>query len=238
VKIKGMIRRTGFAAATEEQRYILNGLFVSVKGHKVTMVATDGRRLALTEEDVDTAADAAAEFIVPTKAIGELQRLLLDKGDVELRFTANQAAFNLRAEGSPGILVVTKLVEGAYPNYRQVIPSESKERVVLAREELCHALRRAEIMTTDKNSSVKLTFARHTLIITANAQDVGEARETMAVNYQGHEFGLAFNPRFLLDALEAVDDDEVYFELTDELSPGVLKANTPYLYVIMPMRLQ
>jgi DNA polymerase-3 subunit beta len=131
---------------------------------------------------------------------------------------------------------VTKLVDGTYPNYQQVIPRESKERVPLMREEFIQALRRAEIMTSDKSNSVKLAFGRNNLAITANTPEVGEARESLAINYKGQELAIAFNPGFLLEALKALDEDEVFFELSDELSPAVLKINGPFLYVIMPMR--
>jgi DNA polymerase-3 subunit beta len=134
------------------------------------------------------------------------------------------------------VLVVTKLVEGAYPNYRQVIPAEARERVALPREDLLQALRRAEIMTSEKSNSVKLTFGRNSLAITANTPDVGEVRESMAINYKGRDLAIAFNPGFLMEALKALDNDEVFLEFTDELSPGVLKINGPFLYVIMPMR--
>lgn len=235
-KLKAMLRRTAFAASTDETRYVLNGLFFSLKDHKVTAVATDGRRLALTDEEADIDSSAHAEFIVPTKAINELSRLLQDKGNVELRHTDNQAAFAMPNEQGGGILVTTKLVEGNYPNYQQVIPRESKERVTLIREEFLQALRRAEIMTSDKTNSVKLSFSRNQLTITANTPEVGEVVETVAINYKGNDFAIAFNPAFLVEALRALDQDEVFFELTDELSPGVIKVNGPFLYVIMPMR--
>ncbi|MGD0536810.1 MAG: DNA polymerase III subunit beta [Verrucomicrobiota bacterium] len=238
-KLKGMLRRTSFAVSNDEARYVLNGIFFSLKEHKMTLVATDGRRLALTDEEVDITADSQAEFIVPTKAISELSRLLQEKGDVEITFTDNQAAFTVKSEPEAGsnILVITKLVDGTYPNYRQVIPGESKERIPLIREELLQALRRAEIMTSDKNNSVKLAFSKNSLAVTANTPDVGEARENLAVNYKGKDLAIAFNPTYLLDALKALDTDEVFLELTDELSPGVVKINGPFLYVIMPMRM-
>jgi DNA polymerase-3 subunit beta len=235
-KLKGMLRRTAFAVSTDETRYVLNGLFFSLKEHKVTMVATDGRRLALTDEEVDVPTDRQADFIVPTKAINELSRLLVEKGDVQFGFTENQAAFSLVDAQGLQVLVVTKLVEGAYPNYRQVIPAEARERVALPREDLLQALRRAEIMTSEKSNSVKLTFGRNSLAITANTPDVGEVRESMAINYKGRDLAIAFNPGFLMEALKALDNDEVFLEFTDELSPGVLKINGPFLYVIMPMR--
>jgi DNA polymerase-3 subunit beta len=166
-----------------------------------------------------------------------LNRLLQEKGDVEIKFTENQAAFSLKDEKGSTVLLITKLIEGNYPNYRQVIPGETKERVPFAREELLHALKRAEIMTSEKANSVKLAFGKNTLAITANSPEVGEARESLAINYKGKEFAVAFNPKYMIDPLNALTDDEVYLELIDELSPGVLKIKGPFLYVVMPMRL-
>ncbi len=203
----------------------------------MTMVATDGRRLALVDEEVDISEKSSGEFIVPAKAVTELNRLLQEKGDVEIKFGENQASFALKNEKDLSLLLITKLIEGNYPNYRQVIPGEAKERVPLNREEFVQALRRAEIMTSEKANSVKLAFGKNNLAITANSPEVGEARETMAVNYKGKEMAIAFNPRYLIDALNALTEDEVFFELIDELSPGVLKINGPFLYVVMPMRL-
>ena len=236
-KVKGMLRRTCYAASTDESRYVLNGIFVSLKEQKLTTVATDGRRLALTEEEVDLPEKVQGEFIVPSKAVNELNRLLLDTGEVEIQFTENQAAFTLRAEKQPSILVITKLIEGNYPNYRQVIPQETKERITLGREEFLHALRRAEIMTSEKQNSVRLSFGKNVLAITANTPEVGEARETIAINYKGNEFAVAFNPSYVIDPLNALDNDEIFLELIDELSPGLIKINGPFLYVVMPMRL-
>jgi len=236
-KIKGMLRKTSFAISTDESRYVLNGIFMMLKEHKLTMVATDGRRLALVDEEVDVAEKSQGEFIVPAKAVNELNRLLLEKGEVEIRYTDNQAAFNLKDDKGFSILIVTKLIEGSYPNYRQVIPPETKERISLAREEFMHALRRAEIMTSEKQNSVKLNFTKNNLAITANSPDVGEARETLAINYKGKEMAIAFNPAYVIDPLSALNTDEVFLELIDELSPGVLKINGPFLYVVMPMRL-
>jgi DNA polymerase-3 subunit beta len=236
-KLKGMLRKTSFAISTDETRFVLNGIFFSLKEHKMTMVATDGRRLALADEEVDIPSDGQAEFIVPTKAINELNRLLQAKGEVEIKSTENQVAFNLQDETGFSILIISKLVEGNYPNYRQVIPNETKERIALAREELLHALRRAEIMTSEKSNSVKLAFTKNNLAITANTPDVGEARESIAINYKGKDIAIAFNPIYLMDPLKALENDEVYLELIDELSPGVVKINGPFLYVLMPMRM-
>jgi DNA polymerase-3 subunit beta len=235
--IRAMIRKTSFAVSTDESRYVLNGIFVSLKEGKMTFVATDGRRLALVDEEVEISEKSAGEFIVPAKAVNEINRLLQDKGDVELKFGENQASFALKNENSFSVLLITKLIEGNYPNYRQVIPGEAKERIGVGREELVQALRRAEIMTSEKANSVKLAFGKNLLTITANSPEVGEARETMAINYKGKELAIAFNPRYLIDPLNALTEDEVFIELIDELSPGVIKINGPFLYVVMPMRL-
>jgi DNA polymerase III subunit beta len=235
--VKGMLRKTSFAVSTDEARYVLNGIFLSLKDHKLTMVATDGRRLALVDEEVDISDNSQGEFIIPAKAVSELNRLLQEKGDLDLRYGENQAAFIMKEEQGFSVLLITKLIEGNYPNYRQVIPSEVKERIALPREEFLHALRRAEIMTSEKANSVKLSFGKNNLAITANAPEVGEARESIAVNYKGKEIAVAFNPRYLIDPLNALSNDEVFIELIDELSPGVLKINGPFLYVVMPMRL-
>jgi DNA polymerase-3 subunit beta len=235
--VRGMMKKTSFAISTDESRYVLNGIFFSLKDHKLTMVATDGRRLALVDEEADIAETSHGEFIVPAKTVNELNRLLQDKGEVELRYAENQASFNLKDEKGCSVLIVTKLIEGNYPNYRQVIPAETKERVPLVREEFLHALRRAEIMTSEKSNSVKLSFGKNKLEITANSPEVGEAKESLAVNYKGPEMAIAFNPKYMIDPLNALPNDEVFLELIDELSPGVLKINGPFLYVVMPMRL-
>jgi DNA polymerase-3 subunit beta len=236
-KIKSMLRKTSFAISTDESRYVLNGIYMMLKEHKLTMVATDGRRLALVDEEVDVSEKSQGEFIVPAKAVNELNRLLQDKGEIDIRYTDNQAAFALKDDKGFSVLIVTKLIEGSYPNYRQVIPGETKERIALAREEFMHALRRAEIMTSDKQNSVKLNFTKNNLAITANSPDVGEARESLAINYKGKDMAIAFNPSYVIDPLNALTTDEVFLELIDELSPGVLKINGPFLYVVMPMRL-
>jgi DNA polymerase-3 subunit beta len=235
--VRSMMKKTSFAISTDESRYVLNGIFLSLKDHKLTMVATDGRRLALADEAVDVSEASQGEFIVPAKTVNELNRLLQDKGEVEIRYAENQASFTLKDEKGSSVLIVTKLIEGNYPNYRQVIPAETKERIALGREEFLHALRRAEIMTSEKSNSVKLSFGKNKLEITANSPEVGEARETLAINYKGPDMAIAFNPKYVIDPLNALTNDEVFLELIDELSPGVLKINGPFLYVVMPMRL-
>ena len=233
-KLKEMLRKVSYAVSTDESRYVLNGVFFKIEGTKMILVATDGRRLALGEEEIEGGENG--EFIVPSKAIGELARLLVTTGNVVLQRGETQVQLKLNQEGAEDIRILSKLVEGNYPNYKQVIPKESKERITLPREELLHALRRADQVTSDKANSVTLTFGDNNLTINANSPEVGEGRESLAIKYQGEEIKVSFNPGFLMDPLKIIENDEVYIELTDGLNPGVIKSNTPFLYVLMPMR--
>jgi len=230
--LRDMLRKTAYAVSNDETRYVLNGVFMGLKGDKLTVVATDGRRLALIEHDIEIPKGSEAELILPTKAVSELERLLADKGDVKLSIGENQILFELDST-----TLASKLIEGTYPNFRQVIPTETKERIALERELLLSALHRASILASEKSQSVKLNFAKNMLTITATTPEVGEAKETLSINYKGKELTIAFNPQYMMDPLRNLDADEVFVELTDELSPGVIKVNAPFLYVLMPMRL-
>jgi DNA polymerase-3 subunit beta len=230
--LRDMLKKTAYAVSNDETRYVLNGVFMGFKGDKLTVVATDGRRLALIEHDIELPKGGETELILPSKAVAELERLLGDKDDVKLSINENQIIFE-----SNGTILVSKLIEGTYPNFRQVIPTETKERVPLERELLLAALHRASILASEKSQSVKLNFAKNTLTITATTPEVGEAKETLSINYKGKDIAIAFNPQYMMDPLRNLDADEVFLELTDELSPGVIKVNAPFLYVLMPMRL-
>ena len=232
VALRDMLKKTAYAASTDETRYVLNGVFMSFKADKLTVVATDGRRLALVEREMEIPKGSEAELILPSKVVNELLRLLSDKGDVTLSVGENQIIISF-----DGTTLCSKLIEGTYPNFRQVIPTEAKERISMEREVLLSALHRASILASEKQQSLKLNFAKNSLTITATSPEVGEAKETMAINYKGKEINIGFNPQYMMDPLRNLDADEVFIELTDELSPGVIKVNEPFLYVIMPMRL-
>ncbi len=229
--VKDLITKTSYAASSDETRFVLNGVMLSLKDHAVTIVATDGRRLALAEEQVDIPSSSHGECIIPIKTIQELSRQL-GTGDIDILLGTNQVCFKM-----PRTEITSKLIEGVFPNYKQVIPQDAKERITLMREEFLGALRRASIMTGDKGSSVKIQLSKNTLLISANSPDVGESMESMAINYQGKEFAIAFNPAYMIEPLKALTADEVYLELIDELSPGILKTQSAFLYVLMPMRM-
>ncbi len=232
VAFREMLRKTSYAASTDETRYVLNGVLLSFKGGKLTMVATDGRRLALVEQEIDFPDDAQGDMILPTKAVAELTQVLGDEGELTLGATDNQIMFQF-----DDVLVVSKLIDGTFPNYKQVIPAQCEERVTVERESLFTALRRVSLVTTDKSNAAKLTFGKNKVVISMSTPDVGEAEESLPVKYDGKEFSVAFNPEYMMDPLKTLTSDEIFLELTDELSPGVLKTDIPFLYVLMPMRI-
>jgi len=146
--------------------------------------------------------------------------------------TENQVAFEVGKT-----LLVSKLIEGNYPNYKQVIPSEAKERITLERELFHTAVHRVSLLASEKSNSVKLVFTKNNIEIAANTPEIGEARESIPVSYKGREFSIAFNPEFLMAPLRNLPNDEVFLDLIDEMSPGVIKIQSPFLYVLMPMRI-
>jgi len=226
-----MLRKTAYAMSTDESRYVLNGCLLSLKDHKLIVVATDGRRLALVEQEMEFPKANEIDVILPTKAVNELLRTLGAEGDVEIAIAENQIAFTIG-----NTYLISKLIEGNYPNYKQVIPSETKERITLERELFLTSIKRVALLSSEKSNSVKLNFSKNGIEITANTPEVGEARESLSVPYKGKEFSIAFNPEYLGDPLRNLDSDLVHFDFTDELSPGVIRHDKPFLYVIMPMR--
>ncbi len=233
---KEMVSLTCYAASNDESRYILNGVHFSFRDGKMTVVATDGRRMAFHEQEVEFLKSAEGEWTIPNKAIGELIKTIGNEGTVKILVTDNQAAFEFDS-----ILLVSKLLEGTYPNFKQVLPqsAENRERIVISsRLDFLSAVRRVSLLVSDKANSITLSFGKDRCIITSSAPDVGEAKEDIAVKYRGKEMVVAFNPEFLMDPLKHLTSDEVAFEIGDELSPGIIKTNTAFMYVIMPMRVK
>ncbi len=229
--LKDALRKTSYAISTDETRYVLNGILFSFKDSRLTMVATDGRRLALVDVEVEFPQSDEIEIIVPTKCVNELARIVEETGELKMYVAQNQVAFDV---GSTRL--VSKLVEGNYPNYRQVIPGEMRERVTLERQLFLAAVHRVSLLASEKSNSVKLMFTKNNLEIAANTPDIGEGRESIAVAYKGPDIAIAFNPEYLMAPLRALPDDEVFLDLIDEMSPGVIKIQMPFLYVLMPMR--
>lgn len=232
VLLKEMINKTSYAISHDESRYVLNGLYLLLKSNKATMVATDGRRLAFVEKRIDLPKGMEIETIIPSKTVSELEKLLEDDGSVEIILAKNQIAFKI-----PNCMLVSRLIEGRFPNYKQVIPEGLEQKIALPREELLSAVRRSALVTSDRSNSIRLNFVPKQLIITANTPDVGESRESLDIPYKGKEVDIAFNPNFMMDGLRSIDSEEIFLEVTDGANPGIIRTGPEFLYVIMPMRL-
>jgi DNA polymerase-3 subunit beta len=237
-----MLKSVAYAQSTDETRYILNGVYFNFKDEKLSLVATDGRRLALVSKEMDVPAASAGAIILPAKTVGELTRLL-DKGEkVKINFNDRRAAFQIGTDKDTSGLIdhvylYSKVVEGNYPNYQQVIPKETHQRIKLERELFLQCVHRAALVCSEKANSVKIKLSSNLLELTAQSPDFGEAHESMAIGYSGPDLQVAFNPTFLMDPLKALSKDEVFFEVKDEVSPGVFKTLESFVCVIMPVRL-
>lgn len=229
---KKMLTATHYASSTEESRYVLNGVLLSFKDDKLTVVATDGRRMALYEQDIEFPEQSAGDLVIPNKTVNELVKTMGTEGTVKIMAGDNQAAFEFG-----NMLIITKLIDGTFPNFRQVIPSHCEERVTVEREQLFNIVRRVSIVS-DKTSSVTLAFDKNQLTISTVSPEVGEASESLSIKYTGKPMAIAFNPDFMMDCLRSLANDEVAIEFSDELSPGVIKCDAPFLYVLMPMRIR
>ena len=227
-----MLRKVAYSASQDDTRRTLKGVLLSFKDMKLTMVATDGRRLALIENELEFPKDAEKDIVLPSKAVGELQRSMTGSGDLSLIVQKSQICFTF---GS--VTIYSKLMDDAYPNYKQVIPKETVEHISIDRQLLLDALDRASVMTMDEAHSTKLIFEDGKLTVTSAASDIGEAKDVVPIKYAGEKIEIMFNPSYVMDPLKAIDDDEVTVNLNDGHSPAVIKCSIPFLYVLMPLRI-
>ena len=229
--LKEMLRKTAYAASQDETRRTLKGVLMSFKDQKLTMVATDGRRLALVEKEVEFSKSAEKDIVLPSKAVQELQRSLGNEDEVDIQIQRSQVCFKLG-----DISIYSKLIDENYPNYLQVIPKETAEKIQVDRQALLDALDRASVMTIDEAHSTKLIFEMNKLTVTSAANDIGEAKDEVAIKYAGERIEIMFNPNYVMDPLKVIDDDEVTINLNNGHSPAVIKCSIPFLYVLMPLR--
>ncbi len=223
-------RYTEFAISNDGTRYVLNGIYTCFQDSKLTLVATDGRRLALFENELEFPESQQVCIDLPSRAVAELHRLLSDGGEVLVRITSNQASFDFG-----DTLLITKLIDGNYPNYRQVIPSRYNERIVMSAQDLNETVRRVSLLSAEKANTVRFRFAPGVMEVQSSAADVGEANEEVPIDYNGRELTITFNADFILAPLKAAGDGEVAIDLIDSSSPGVMRVADEFLYVLMPM---
>lgn len=239
-----MINNVAYAQSTDENRYVLNGVFFNFSEDGLVLVATDGRRLATCERKSDSAKEIGSmkSFILPAKTVNELIKQLGSKGKVSIGLNERQVMFEIDAEEKKDsgfcdkIKIVSKVVEGNYPQYKQVIPKDSGNVIEIEREMFLRSVEFVAKVTTDKNNSLHLNITSNSIEVVATGGE-NEASNKIAVKYEGPEMRIAFNPQFLSDPLKALTQDVVVFEFKDELSPGVIKTkDSGFLCVIMPQR--
>jgi DNA polymerase-3 subunit beta len=232
--LKGLINQVHFAMAVHDIRYYLNGILFVAEGKNLTLVATDGHRLALAQATLDVDIPKQ-EVILPRKTVLELQRLLKDEDTpIEMRFAGNQAKFVFS-----GMEFVTKLVEGKFPDYNRVIPKNHKNHVTLGRAPLLASLQRAAILTSEKFKGVRVNIEPGTLRIASSNAEQEEAKEELEIDYGGDAIEIGFNVTYLIDALSNMSVEMIKMELQDTNSSALITVpeQTGFKYVVMPMRI-
>ena len=229
--LKEMFRMTAFAVSHEESRYVLNGILVEVTKNALRLVATDGRRLAKIERPLIEPVEKEVSFILPVKAVAEVNRNLKDEGELLFVPGASQVMFDIN-----GVLIATRIIEGDFPNYSQVIPREVTTKIKVNTQEFLAAIRRANLLATSEFQAVKFEVFKDKLVVSKATPDVGESREEMPVEYGGNEMIVGFNPQYMMDVLKNISDEVLYLELGGLDKPCVIRKEN-YLYLALPMRL-
>ena len=238
-----LIRKTLFAVGDNDTRYVLNGLLIVVTSAggtpMIRLVGTDGHRLAMAEQKLEAenkeSADAQEEkVIVPKKAAAEIRRLLeADDDEPMIGFTKNMLIFR-----KSGLVLTSRLMEGNYPNYQQVIPKAGNKQIAVNRDDLEGALRRVSVLSQNKTYAVKLTFSKKAITLFSSHPDMGEANEEIPADFDGEEFSAGFNARYLLDVLSVLESETVVLNMEASLSPCLIreKDNALFQAVVMPVK--
>ncbi len=231
VELSRIFGQISYAVSIDDSRKVLNGILLSVKENTFTAVATDGKRLALVEKVIEKYEGEEGDSIVPSRSANELTRVLQKEGEVTIEIGENQASFKVG-----NTVMMTKLVEGNYPNYRQVIPTSFSKKVQIPSAAFSSALLRVSLVVSESSSFVKMTFNKTTLLLHASSSEFGESKESIDIEYGGPELNISFNPIFLSDPFKNIDADKVEFQMNDGYSPVAISGGEGFLYVIMPVR--
>ncbi len=237
--LRRLFQKTAFAICTEQGRYNLTGLLFELRGGKLTVVATDGRRMSLAAADDPVDTDQEIKVIIPAKMVTELTSLFSSDPEamVDVRVESSHVAFSME-----GMTAISALIEGSFPNYEMVIPKKHDKEVVVGTEAFARVMRLGFKMTNDKFRNVRLCMRPDVMQVVAKTPEVGEYTEEIPVEYSGEEVEIAFNPIYVLDVLRNVEQEKVCLLLKDTASPGVIKPYTDapvdnYVNVVMPIRI-
>jgi DNA polymerase III subunit beta len=233
------LTKVGRAASRDETRPILTGVLVTIAGGVLKMVATDSYRLSVKETPLGgSGGEQEVEAIVPVKALSEVARLAatMGEGDIEVAVSENQALFKV-ADAHGDVWIASRLIDGQFPNYRQLVPESFDHTISLGKEEFLAAARRISLLA-QKNAPLRLGFAPGRLTLRAVTQDVGQAEEELDIEFSGEEFEIGFNAAFLVDGTDSVDGEQVTLKFINPLRPGLVTGqDESFLYLIMPIRL-
>ncbi|UCD54659.1 MAG: DNA polymerase III subunit beta [Candidatus Omnitrophota bacterium] len=230
--LKNIISITAFAVSRDETRYILNGVLFIIKNKTIKLVATDGRRLAVVEKELPEETVTEKKIIIPTKTIQELNRLLQEEGEIKILFDENQVLFDLG-----DTLIISRLIEGEFPSYEQVIPKEIKEKIIIDKGSLLAATKRASILTNQDSMAIRLDISKDKMAVSKNTPYMGEVREELEILYKGKDLSIGFNPNYIIEVLKNIDVKDVGLEITDIDKPGVIRLGSEYVYVVLPMQI-
>ena len=229
--LKEMLQLTSFAVSHEESRYVLNGVLMEITDGLIRVVATDGRRLAKVEKKLNQSIKKDMSVILPIKAVHEIVRNLKDEGVVSFVVGNNQILFDIN-----GVLIATRIIEGEFPNYNQVIPKPIKTRIRMNTKELLSSIRRANLLATPDFQAIKFEVFTDKIVVSKTTPDVGESREEIPIQYDGQEMVVGFNPQFLIDFLKNIAHDQIDIELMGVDKPAVIRLED-CLYLALPMRI-
>jgi DNA polymerase-3 subunit beta len=231
---KKMLKLTSFAMSHDETRYVLNGILFKAEEGFLELVATDGRRLAVIKRKLNTPKGPLKKVITPFKAINELNRSLQEEGQLEILLADNQVGFNIG-----DTKIVSRLIEGEFPNYTQVIPREIDEKIKVDRNRFLEAIKRITLLTSQDSPSIKLELFKNKIVVSKNTPEIGQGQDVIELTqtYEGKELSIGFNPNYLADALRNIDREIVSLEVTSSEKPAVFRVDQEYIYVVLPMQL-
>lgn len=234
-QLKQLIEKTHFSMAQQDVRYYLNGLLMEMQSGMLRCVATDGHRLAMSEQVADITASDTHQVIIPRKGIQELVRLLGDEdANADIQVSNNHICIQM-----PGLKFTSKLIDGRFPDYQRVLPENANLEIIANRDTLKQALVRTSILSNEKYRGIRLQLSENTLQIQAHNPEQEEAEEEIEVQYNGEDLEIGFNVNYILDALNVVDSESVSISLSDANSSCLISAkdSNSSKYVVMPMRL-
>lgn len=233
---KNMIKQVGFSVSTDDNRPVFTGILMEIEDGNIRLIATDTHRLAFRSGKIENPeSNLVKSTIIPGKTLNELNRILTGEGEnLKIAFGENQIVFEM-----PGIRLISRLIEGQFPNYKQVIPQGCKSKIKIKTKELLEAAERASLLAKEGSNVIKLNITNDKMIISSNSPEIGQIEEQINIEIEGEEAQIAFNAKYLIDVLKVIDVEEILLELTGSLSPGIIKPveGEDYIYLILPIRL-